>query len=243
MAIKSTSAPVRMEPTGQDDVDEDKRVAYLVKVPSVYDRAAYRRQVKARGARLFMPAEMRQSMRTDVAAANDAGAFSKDEARAANATIDAFEAALAARDGDADTAVPDKLLQAFMDFEESVRGLGGEYAGRLAENEYYLEIAMIEAVRMFVVGWENVDADFKRVEPVGLSENSLQAISDDHLRQIDGKVGALMAPGGTAEKNLNSPSPGPSGPATSQAAKPSQPKTRRTKTKTSGVSRKSASKN
>ena len=237
MRAVSTTRPVRLVPEGQDGLAEEKRVAYLLKVPGVYDRAAYRRQVKSRGVRLHLPADLRAAMRADIAAAREAGAFGEDEARAAAETVDAFEAAV---DGD-EEAVPEDLRLAFDDFEAALRRLGGAYARRLAESEHFFEISMIEGVRQFVVGWENVAAPFERREPDGLTEAALGAIPDEHMRAIDARLTDLMGLGGDGEKNSGSPSPGSSAPTDSPTASSSPRKPRRKTTRTSGRSRKSAS--
>lgn len=235
--LVSTTLPVRFELTGQDKIPKAERIAYLIKVPSVYDRAAYRRQVKSHGARLWLPGEVRRASRDDILAAKESGGITAADAKGALTTLDDYtacvdEAIRVARETGADPEpVPDDIADAFMGLEAAVRGMGGDYAARLADNEYFYEISMIEAVRMFVVGWENVDAQCARHGADGLTEASLGEIPDDHMRQIDGQVAELMQPSPVTEKNLPSPSHGSSGRKTSRTAKNLPKKTRRTRKK------------
>jgi hypothetical protein len=80
------------------------------------------------------------------------------------------------------------------------------YCQIVADDAIYWETAGIEAVRMFLVGWEGFDAELTR-GAAGVAEESLGLIPEQHLREIGQAFESLAKVGPQQRKNSPSPRP------------------------------------
>ena len=223
--LVSTREPVRFVPADQEAKPEGEQIAYLLKPAGAYDEALYRRACAERGGRFYGDREMLTSLRRGLAA------MGRDDLLPA---VDAFEAVM-----DDPAGVPADIDGAIEDVEEVVMAAFEPYRRRHAARRYYLDVAPIEAFRVFCVDWENTGADFMRNQN-GVPPELLDDLPRGHVAEAGGRAVELMMLGAGEEKNSDSPSPGRSSETTSPTATDA-PSTARPERKTSGRSRKLAS--
>lgn len=235
--VVTTRSPVRYVPDGQDRLPEGERVAYLLRVPSRLDRARFRREVRALGARAVGQAELRDAARSAVGAMlpDDADAGVRAERLAAiDESADAWsrffrrhdaqrerrslgvdpaedEARREAVEAEEDAAA----IRTFDELIDLLRRHSPAVAALLADIDYWQDVSALVAVRLFLEGWENRAADFRRGADGLLPEDLLNGIPEADLRGLDGKIGELMRLSEAEAKNSASPSPGSSSPASS----------------------------
>lgn len=242
--LLNPAVPERFEPSGQDEVPPGRRVAYLIRPPTVYDRAAYDRAVTARGAVSHSEAAMLDCLAEGVQVLLG-GKADKDLRAAYLGRIDGYRNRLIEAVASADR---DELYRLMLTGDEPVREIAdivrrghARYAGMEADREYHTSVAAIEAARMFVTGWENLAADCLS-DAGGLTEASLTAIPAAHLTPIRFFVLGLSAPDRDEAKNSDSPSPGSSTGKSSTSAARAKPTPRKARCRTTrGRSPKSAS--
>ena len=232
MELVSTREPVRFVPSDQADRPEEEQVAYLIKPPSIYERPRFRRACLEHGARFHTDVELVACLREGVAALlpGEADAIRRTDLLE---TVDAFAAARIAGDVDPELAVRMEAI------EEIVTGGYEPYAQKVASRGHFVDIAPIEAFRLFVVGWENLDLPFSRSR-TGIPLAVLERVPEAHVYEAGLKAFELISLPEDEEKKSPSPSPGASGPRTSPTASATPP-TIPPPPKTSGRSRKSAS--
>lgn len=180
---------------------------YRLAVPTLLQRAAWRRDVRAEGATYPGDAQLYQALRDDLALTAPANLDSL------LAVIDDVEAA----NGGEVNPDPDALrdLEAIA---RLARGLiGGAFAALEADREYWLNVAPIVACRHFLLGWDHVPAPFERVNG-RTSDASLDALGDVEMRAVGNKIMGLMRPDRAAVGNSESPSPSASSPRPTPAA-------------------------
>jgi hypothetical protein len=210
--LLSTKEPVRFAPAEQDGI------AYVLRVPTVYDRARLRRACLARGARhwpdLEMMAVLADGVRKLLVSDEDA-----ERRTAFLADIEEHTALLAT-----EQEVPPELIARIAEIEAAVVRGYAPYAERVADRTYWQDVLPIEAVRLLLAGWEGIE-DLPEIGPEGLSERSLSMIPDRHLGPLGLRALSLFAPTEQEAKNSVSPSAGASASTTSPAARPSPTKT------------------
>lgn len=184
--------------------------AYLLKVPTVYERARYRQQLAAHGARRHGTAALAAELRRGIEAvmAGDDVA----EARAALlAAVDAGQAAfdqalaLVAQGDDAavaeawDAAVAhDRKLEVLA---AAVHDGHEPYRAMLADNQVYWQVAGLVAAKLFLAGWEGIDVPFRRNTQGVVPDELLAVIPEAHLPVISRELEGLLAPGEARAKN------------------------------------------
>ncbi len=207
--------PVPYTPPGQDDVPEGQRVAYRLRVPSYYDRAAFRRACVARGAVFHPSARVFASARDGIAAilpdADDPDRTHAEEVLAAAEAVEGIGEPL-----------DDEMAGEAARLEDILRQQWEPYARLLADRAHWLEIAPFEATRMFVDGWENIDLPFRRGLD-GVPPDLLDALPREHIVLVGFEVMAMMRPTEQEAKNSESPSSSQSSTKTSTAAKTPPP--------------------
>lgn len=242
MIIAEPKDTFRCEPPGEDRKPEDKRVAYILRVPRVHDRAAIRRAASARGARQWGRLDLARQVRAEAAevlAESDAetrarvlaacdtgiaaieafaeqilsGAFEFDTEDGRRAWIEAAEAC-------------DQKVAPMIPIQEEIFALGGRYAGMAADNEVFPQILGIEAARLLLVGWRNRKGKIARAGFKGVSEDTLASIPADHLQTIGARYLEAERPTEREAKNSASPSAGASEAPTSRAARTAPRKAR-----------------
>lgn len=230
----STAEPFRFVPNDQLALPEGERIAYLLAVPSPYSWAALERAIKSIGA-VQHGTQKQFRILADGVRALLAGDELADLRERYLAEIEGYLAQLETARGRRDlTAEELKALVAetaehalrIDEIATRVRRGYAQYAELEADNEFFLNALCIETARAFLVGWENIPADFAR-GPDGVSDNLLRYIPEEHWWPIRGKVYELRFPTETQRKNSRSPSPGASAPTPSSTASTTPKKARR----------------
>ena len=244
--LLSTKEPLRFVPPDQAERPEDEQVAYHILPPSVYSAPKLNRAVKSQGARLVTM--------VDILDALDEGlrALLPEDAQAETlatrlATVEDYRRWLMSED-------KKERLRAILDQDHAVHGLFRivsrhypKLSDLSADMDWYWDVLGIEAARLQVSNWENLTGPDGEAVPCkrgleGLTDASLQAIPERHLKAIGLYVHGLLSPSEAEAKNSESPPPGPSAPSSSKATAKKPPQKSRSKT-TPGRSRKSASTN
>lgn len=196
----STKETVRFTPEHYAREAETEAAAlapvYLLSVPSLLRRSAWRRAVTEAGARYPGNDDVYAALRKDIRA------LGPGNAEELVAFVDDIAAKLAE---DAD-----KLGQAeaerFAAITDAVLPMGGDFAKVIAAREHWSDVAFTLAAQHFLAGWENVEAPFERRGGL-VPEALLEQLPARDIAAIGGRVIALMTLGKVQEKNSASPSP------------------------------------
>lgn len=210
MSIVSVKQAVRFTPyrhRNEDGTPRDGAPVYLIMPPSVMSKARWRRHVAEEGA--VMPGqdllmetlrqgvleivEERQQPRWfDLIARWDDALRTSQEMRESGAgTPEQMEDAAAALR---------KLSTEVSYFEGQMRAAYPPYAQKLAQQQYWMEVAPFIAARHFLAGWENVDLPFERVNGL-VSEELLEQLSEGHAADIGWRAIGLGGANRADEKN------------------------------------------
>lgn len=164
-------------------------------VPSRLQRAAFRRDLAATGARYPSDAELRQAMRDGIEAL-----VAEDQRAELLEAVDQLEA------GDSSDQVRERIEA----LERVLVKRFAPYGDLLAARGHWLEVAPIVACQHFLRGWDGLALPF--ASRAGLVPPDLldQALSDEQIVSVGLKILSLMSPGKDQEKNSASPSPSPS---------------------------------
>lgn len=207
---------------------EKKRRVFLLKVPLPIERAKWRRGVARAGGRQHgqlalldclragtadlmaeSPAELRELVlaRIDTHRENliELHRAAVDADLNDGADREAFEAAL---------ATIAKSGAALATIEVAVLDSWAPYANMVADEATFHQIAGIEGARLFLVGWEGIDAPFRRIGNE-TSEACMALISDADFVEIGTKLQAMTQLTEKRRKNSFSPPSTPSGGETS----------------------------
>ncbi len=206
--LLSTKETVRFSPSGEERGPSEDRITYSLRVPTVYDRARLRRACLARGARHWSDVEMMAVLENGVREllSGEVDGELRDQFLA---DIETYTAHLAAGDlpsperssGFANAGdPPPELKDRIAEIEAAVARGYGPYAERVADRTYWADILPIEAVRLFVVGWEGLDSTCA-LGPEGLTEVALGHIPRSHLTPLGFKALSLFGPTEGQAKN------------------------------------------
>lgn len=209
---------------------------YLLRVPRVADRAAYRREVSAAGGRR----RSQLALIEDVKDAVERLLPGEDDRPEREARLGELEAqaqgirdALEVWQTDRSPESQAALLAALQTSERVneivaiVRSVDAAIARKIADNEVYPQIAGLVAARMFLVGWQGLPVPFKR-SAFGLDDALLDQVPSGDLVAIGERVAELLEPpqerlGNSASASGGSSSPTPSPePSTAPESDPSQ---------------------
>lgn len=231
--LLSPAQPAELTTPAQLLAPEERRRVFLLRVPTVYDRAILRRAIAMRSGRSHSQMEMllalKRGIETLLSGEADAAARGNLTAQVDTAVqllMAWWESDLTgANDGEEGAAARDEAwrsaqeqIKALGEIAELVRDADPNYAAMDADNQVYRSIQGLEAARLFLVGWRNGPAPFARDPVRGVPENLLALIDDYDLLAIGEKVVEMMAPTETERKNSASPSPGNSTETPSPAA-------------------------
>lgn len=244
--LSSTQNHRRITPRDQLDKPENERIVYQLRPGSVYDRGEFKRRCCARGAQ-YVPddqtqASLRRGLTEMLGEAADA-----DQLQEFLALVDAAEPYFAAAAEVLDLTragapmdvvlaasraarMPDGMVERFEHLQSLVMRGFPPFAAKLADREFWKQIAPIEAFRMTVSAVENADFKIARAQD-GVTEETLLRVPDDHLREVGFAAIDLMFLSGSEEKNSASPSPGNSTHKSSRTAKTGRKTTRRPRAK------------
>lgn len=203
----SAQAQERAEAKGEDLARFENPPRYVVAVPSVMERAAFRRDLTATGARFHDEAAMLRALRKQVRDAFDEG---DPEADRLVGLIDAYEEAPGGE-------VPEDLRNEVARLEEVIRSASPEYAAMAAARAHWLEVAPILACRHFLKSRENPGHVFRRQGGM-VTDAELAMIPEGEMFEVGFRILQIMQPTTEQEKNSASPSPSRDGQETSPAA-------------------------
>jgi hypothetical protein len=180
---------------------------YLIEIPTWITKARYRRAMTEAGTRIWSKDAMIASARQEIldsAPSNMKGLLE---------VCDLYESMTA----ETDTTLVVSALEAWEQLARALQRAGGDFASRVADNEFWSQMAPMVAARCFLVGTDSLR--FKRGPDGLIPEATLSGtVPDDDLAMIGWRAMALFQPSETETKNSASPRPSPSGPATSIAA-------------------------
>ncbi|MBP2297952.1 hypothetical protein [Azospirillum picis] len=181
----------------QLDANPDQPVFRLA-VPSHFQRASFRRDLRAAGATYPGDAELYRALREDLREVNP---YNLDT------LLELIDEVEASAQGDVD---PDALdgLEAIT---RLARAAGGRYAAMEGDREFWLSVAPIVACQHFLLGWEGVKAKDGSAAPFVrrrdlTTDETLSHLDEDELRAVGFKIMGLMRPSKDQEKNFVSPS-------------------------------------
>lgn len=176
----STKAAIEFTPP--DCAGQDGAPVYLVGLPDVYGRIAYRRALLAAGAVFRTDAEALACLRDGIHEA-----VVDEQQDEVLAIIE--RAAAAQQAGELGDAV---LWRNAETIQRHVRQHYRPYAELMADREAWLAIAPTVAAEMFLVGWRNITAPFVRLGQ-RLAPETMAAIPDTHLRAIGLRILQAMS--------------------------------------------------
>jgi hypothetical protein len=184
---------------------------YLVKVASLIERAQWRRDVAALGARYPGNDEIYRALRQAVAAAGPGNEAALLEA------LDRLEAAGAVAEDDPDLALANRAA-------DVLRPVCPPLAELFAQRAFWAEVAPLQAARRFLRGWSVDGAERELPQSLGLiREDALARLPPGHADAVGWKAISLMRPTEAQEKNSASPSGSATSPRPTGAA--SDPRT------------------
>lgn len=200
MLPTSTKAPFRFTPEGSE-------TTYLIEVPTSISKAKYRRAMTALGARIWPNFALIESARAAIDLAQPANAEDLI------AICDRYEAMTAETPDDEKR----EIAEAWMELSRVIAGNGGDFAARVADNEFWWELAPLMAARCFLIAPEGLV--LKRGHDGLIPEETLTAaVEQAHIGLIGWRALGLFSPSEAEAKNSASPRPSPSDPAISPSA-------------------------
>jgi len=216
------ASPVAFTPAWHLDRPEPVRPVYLIRPPRLLDRFELDRAVRARGVRRRGEIELLAALSAD---AREMLGLDY-EASAIRAQIDDAAAALdgfmaTVRAGEPLDEAHGRYLAARDALEPAVaaiRQAGGRFAACEAETETFPQYLGIEAARLLLVGWRNVEPAFRR-EITGVPLDLLEQLPMHDLIAIGAEVERLLEPTPAERKNSASPSPASNAPAISSSSR------------------------
>ena len=209
------------------DENLGSNVTYFLRTPTVVDRVKYRHAVAAEGGRnwsqLQMLEALEEGLRRILSEPEDKERLDNyvQEVRSyremISAVIDEYRQEsleIKGHENEGDQVELIRILvdrlnppQIIVDIEQVVIDHYPPYAAKLADQSVYHEYAGLVAARMFLVGWEGLEEEFKR-QRNGVPDHVLSYIPTAHLIAIGGEVQRLMEPGVSRLKNFQSRSGG-----------------------------------
>ena len=177
---------------------EGSSVTYLIRIPTLGTKASFRRHCVAAGIQIWPKREL---CRRAAITLRDVNPDNLDSLLDLVAEVEA-----AAEDG-ADLA--EATLTAWTEISQQLRRFDPGFAGLVADNQHWTQLAPVIAARCFLAGWEGIDLAFKRGIDGLVPEDLLERIPEADLIAIGWRALQLMTPTGAQEKNSVSPPPSP----------------------------------
>ena len=207
---------------------------YILKMPTKRDQIEFKSSVAGSGLRYPSNEELYDCMRDDLRA--NVQAFEPliaaiDSYEEQVSALDEFTAGAIDRlaevaDNERDVAseelakdapkVDPALIDQVNKIEKDMRAHCPAYNDLLRQRTRFNELYPLMVVEQFLVDWENVDAEYRRVDG-RVDDESLSAIPDDHIRSIFRQMMSLIAPTADQVKNSASPSGSSGDPSNSEA--------------------------
>jgi len=175
-------------------------VVYLVAVPTMLARAAFRRDVSAMGAVYHTDDAMADCLRDGIREC-----VQEDQQERLIEVVDSYRFEMNRDDRIDDDENFLDLAEQLGQIESFIRSEYPPYARLEADRGYWLSVAPIIAFRHFVVGWEGGDVTCKR-RGGQVEESLLEKIPDSHISAVGWQIIGMMRPGGAETKNSESQS-------------------------------------
>lgn len=174
---------------------------YMLAVPTMMQRAAYRRDVQATGARYVQDADMLEILREGIRAVVE-----DDAQPALLEIIDSYESIST----DPAKLLEDKALLADIAAIEAKIGKHyPDYAEAQADRTFWLGVAPYVAFRHFVRSWDGLDATYE-ARAGKVTEACMELVPEDDIVAVGWKLLTLMNPTKADAKNSESRLPSPS---------------------------------
>lgn len=198
----TTKTPIRWTP--EEEAHKPDAPVYLIGVPTVRGRSAYRRRLAQEGVVYWPEKELAARAREVIDAA------SVPDIEDLHHAIDAFELGFP---GEADEK--SRLAQIWGDLAVSLHRNDPKFAAMRGDNQYFIDMVPVIAASMFLVGWENVNLPFSRDPDGCVPMEIISQIPANHLYGIWSKT---REPSEAQRKNSNAPLSSPSCQETSTVA-------------------------
>ena len=190
--------------TARDTVrHESGGVTYHLAIPTLREKAAWRRDLSAAGAVLYLDGAMLECLRDGVNIC-----VTESQRPELLEIIDQYEYETRKRNEESVTDKEksyDELLDQLGQIEDFVRTNYERYSRMEASRQYWFELAPILAFQRFVKGWEGMELQYKAHN--GLVDESLvDKIDPSMISDVGYKIINLMQPNKDEEKNSESQS-------------------------------------
>lgn len=172
----------------RDHLGDDVPPTFLLAVPTVLARAQWRREVAAAGARYPSDEVLIEALKAGIGRVVEAS--QQEELLALVEEWAATEP----------SERPADLGRRLTEIERAVRLHDLRYARLEADRFYWLAVAPLKAFQLFVIGWENLDLAYEKVNGQ-VSEASLAALPEALVTEVGFHAIALMSPTEGQEKN------------------------------------------
>lgn len=189
--------PIRFTPRGYEGAENPP--TYVLGVPTIAGKAELRRALASAGMRHWGRAEFGQAARNHIEAVRP------ENAAELIAVLDRVD--------DLDLQVepdPDAVAEAERQWDELLSILATqspEIARMFGDNLHYRSLSPYLSAALFLRGWENVGAEFRRAADGTVAMELLEELPERHVQEIFIKLNELMFVSRGQEKNSGSPSP------------------------------------
>lgn len=174
---------------------------YQLAVPTMMQRAAYRRDINATGARYVQDTDLLNLLREGIRAVVE-----EDAQPALQEIVDSYESV----SQDPEKLAEDTgLLKDIADIENVISKHYPAYAEAQADRTYWLSVAPYVAFRHFVRGWEGSDVVYE-ARAGRVTEACMEQLTENDILIVGWKILGLMNPTQEQKKNSESRSPSPS---------------------------------
>ena len=173
--------------------DAENPPVYLIAVPTVMQKKAYRRDVRAVPAFYIADTDMFNLLRDGIKAVVEDGAQAE-----LLELVDSFESAK--KTASAEAPIDDALAGDMTTLEDTISRRYSPYAQACADRDYWMGVAPLIACRHFLRGWENVATEFKQRGGL-VGEDLLEQLPESHVMEIGWRAMALMSPTRADAKN------------------------------------------
>jgi len=177
---------------------ESGNAVYLIRIPTLGLKASFRRHCVAAGIQIWPKREL---CRRAAITLREANPDNLDSLLDLVAEVEA-----AAEDG---ADLGEATLTAWTGLSQELRRFDPGFAGLVADNQHWTQLAPIIAARFFLAGWEGIDLAFKRGIDGLVPEDLLELLPEADLTAIGWRALQLMTPTGAQEKNSDLPPPSP----------------------------------
>jgi len=223
--VDAAKSEVWFTPADQADQPETDQISYRLKVPSHLEKIQFKKMIRSLGGRLWGPEELRAAMRVAIGRLFDEEseqaerdewlAFLNGYWQLADefAGFDQKHRQFILSEGtsgiDPGSQSDDikGVISAIQGLAEKFDYISGclyrgdqTYRDMLADNAAYFPISNYVALSMFILEWKGIEAKCDRNRD-GLKESSFPHIPENHLLELDLKLGSLMSPSEKQEKN------------------------------------------